>query len=288
MRKVAALYELGTEVNSLKPIKSFEKDPKKAFEWYKRAADASEDSPGGGPDPIACYIVGNSYGGGLPEAEVEKDYEMALYYLNRAMNATAPRINFDFGILEQEHIPASYLRNHTPHSQDERYFCSAAFQTGLIYLYGSQPEGETVRSRTHVDVNPDKALRYWKEAAVLGHAQASYNIGIMYANGMGVKQDLFKAGKWFGRALKLDTTGKLVVPDGVNVVEWEATKEEQKKEKAASGLSDKKQKKMKKRRARRQRRQQSDDALLGVLLAVGSAVAVLGVVWWYKRSNRNN
>lgn len=287
MRKVAALYELGTDVSSLKPIQSFEKDPKKAFEWYKRAADATENSPGGGPDPISCYIVGNSYGGGLPEAEVEKDYEMALYYLNRAMNATAPRINFDFGILEQEHIPASYLRNHTPHSQDERYFCSAAFQTGLIYLYGSQPEGETVHSKTHVDVDPHKALRYWKEAAVLGHAQASYNIAIMYANGMGVNQDLFEAGKWFGRALKLDTTGKLVVPDGVTVVEWEATKE-QKKEKAVSEGSDKKQKKMKKRRARRQRKQQSDDVLLGILLAVGSAVAVAGAIWWYKRSNRSN
>ena len=269
--------------------------------------ESSGTSSSSGPDPLACYIVGSMYGSGSTEAGLEKNYEMALIYFNRAMNITAPRIDNEFGILEQDaDIPKSALRNHGPHSADERAFTSAAFQTGLIYLYGSQPEGESVHSVTHVEVDPKKAIRYWKEASMLGHAQASYNIGIMFANGMGVEQDLWQAGKWFGRAVKLDTTGKLVVPEEVEVVEWDTTKEDvekQKKAKAAAaaaaaseeGSSSKsrslpqekqRQRKEKKGRKRRGKRsKQGDDGSLGLIIALGSAAAVAGIVYFmYNRS----
>lgn len=271
------------------------KDLKKAFEWYKRAADAVVESSGtstsNGPDALACYIVGTMYGAGSPEAEVEKDYEMALLYFNRAMNITAPRLDVDFGVLEQEEIPKACLRNHAPHTRDERYFCSAAFQTGLIYLYGSQPEGEAVHSKTHVDVDPEKAIRYWKEAALLGHAQASYNIGIMFANGMGVKQDLWQAGKWFGRAIKLDTTGKLVAPEGVRIVEWDAVKEEKASssaEKDKNKTSQHRERKQRKKKSRRNRASRQDGVVFHALVAFGSIAAVAGVLWWwYQKTSRN-
>ncbi|KAG2223809.1 hypothetical protein INT45_001943 [Circinella minor] len=311
MMKVAALYEIDNPQPEGKTA-VYEKDLKKAFEWYKRAADAVIESSGtsssSGPDPLACYIVGNMYGAGSSEAEIEKNYEMALIYFNRAMNITAPRIDNEFGILEEDvEIPKSALRNHGPHSADERAFTSAAFQTGLIYLYGSQPEGESVRSVTHVEVDPKKAIRYWKEASMLGHAQASYNIGIMFANGMGVDQDLWQAGKWFGRAIKLDTTGKLVVPEEVEAVEWDANKEEVEKQKKAAaaaaaaaaaskvGSSSKsrslpqekqRQRKEKKGRKKRSKRtKQDDDGTLGLIIALGSAAAVAGIVYFvYNRA----
>ncbi|KAI7878079.1 HCP-like protein [Lichtheimia hyalospora FSU 10163] len=284
MIKVAGICELDQ--------KDLPKDPKTAFTWYKRAADAVVESAGtsisNGPDPLACYIVGSTYGAGSPEAEVEKNYEQALIYFNRAMNITAQRIDIDFTVLEQDtEIPKSLLRNHGPHYGNEHYFCSAAFQTGLIYLYGSSPEGEAVQSITDVANDPLKALRYWKEASILGHAQASYNIGIMYANGMGVEQDLWEAGRWFGRAVKLDNTGKLQVPDGVKAVDWDAKKEDQQEKQQQQPTA--RGKKMRRRRRKAKRSNSGDDGLVGVILALGSAAAVAGVIWWYysRESTRN-
>ncbi|CAO3699903.1 hypothetical protein G6F70_004035 [Rhizopus microsporus] len=287
MLKVAGLYEINKETTVAKTVP--EKDSKKAFEWYKKAADCVEKELGtnisNGPDPFACYVVGTTYGSGLPEADIEKDYQSALYYYNRCMTITAPRIDVDFSVLDQDHIPRSKLRNHAPHTRDEKYFCSSAFQTGLIYLYGSHPEGQSIHSTTFVDPNPDMAIRYWKEAALLGHAQACYNIGILYANGMGVERDVWTAGKWFGRAIKLDTTNALVVPEGVKIIDWDATKEE-KKEKDTVDTSEKKKKKRAKRTKRSSSSKNNDD-VIGAIVALGAIAAVAGVAWFlYTRGKK--
>ncbi|KAF7729105.1 hypothetical protein EC973_004873 [Apophysomyces ossiformis] len=291
MIKAAALYEADNNVVGVsKPLP--ERDPKKAFEWYKRAADASEQSGGtsrsSGPDPLACYIVGTTYGTGSQEADVDKNYELALLYYNRCMAITAPRIDADFSVVNHDIIPKSYLRSHAPHTADERHFCSAAFQTGLIYLYGSSPEGEVVRSVTDVQVDPQLAIRYWKEAALLGHAQACYNIGIMYANGMGVEKDLFVAGKWFGRAIKLDNTGKLIVPDGVKIVDWDTTKEALALEQKEKVKMMARQRKERHRKKRRSKRKSQEDTLLPVFFVLGSVAMVGAAFWWYYRGNRHN
>lgn len=294
MLKAAAIYEINRETTVAKKIP--ENDHKKAFEWYKRAADAVETVAGteisNGPDPLACYIIGTSYASGVPEAEIAKDYQSALYYYNRCMTITAPRIDVDFSLLELVHIPKSKLRSHPPHTRDERYFCSAAFQTGLIYLYGSNPEGEQVHSTTEVEADPDLAIRYWKEAALLGHAQACYNIAILFANGMGVPKDIWVAGKWFGRALKLDTTGNLVVPEGVTVIDWDLTKEQQqaaihKKSSESSDSADKKKKK--KKRSKRANMKEKDTDVIGAIVALGSILAVAGTAWYfYSRSKKSH
>ncbi|ORZ13117.1 hypothetical protein BCR42DRAFT_71519 [Absidia repens] len=309
MIKAAALYETDQETVPNATMYP-EKNAQKSFEWYKRAADIvgtpkDGHQHGDGPDPLACYVVGTLYGSGSADAKVEKNYEQALYYYNRCMLITAPHIDLDFGVLDQHHIPKSILRNHTPHTRDERYFSSSAFQTGLIYLYGSQPEGETVRSTTTVQVDPLLALRYWKEAAVLGHAQASYNIGIVYANAMGVDQDLWMAGKWFGRAQKLDTSQRLVAPAGVPVVmDWDANEDDKDnvgKKTHTTGTSaakknnnkeaapqKKKTRRTTKKRKGSKKQKQGDDDLLGVALALGGLTAVVGVAWWwYYRSQKN-
>ncbi|KAI8639583.1 hypothetical protein BD408DRAFT_484721 [Parasitella parasitica] len=286
MIKAAALYETNKDTTVAKTIP--EMDSRKAFEWYKRAADCEEQQSGkelsNGPDPLACYIVGTSYGSGLPEANVEKDYQSALYYYNRCMTITAPRIDIDFSLLELEHVAKSKLRNHAPHTRDERYFCSSAFQTGLIYLYGSQPEGEQMHSTTSVQVDADLALRYWKEAAMLGHAQACFNIGILYANGMGIGQDVWLAGKWFGKAIKLDATGNLVVPEGVRIIDWDSTKEQEQK----ASAKDKKRKR--KRRAKRTNKaSQSGSDVVGAVVALGSIITVASIAWYlYSRGKKSH
>lgn len=212
------------------------------------------------------------------------------------MTITAPRIDIDFSLLDKGDIlPRHQLRSHPPHTHDERYFCSSAFQTGLIYLYGSQPEGETVRSCTRVDVDADLAIRYWKEAAMLGHAQACFNIGILYANGMGVDHDLWLAGKWFGRAKKLDSTGSLVAPVGVDIVDWDMTKEQEEKQKQKQQQEqtsvDKKKKKRKVKRTstKKLNRSSSGDDVFGALVALGSVITVAGIAWYlYTRGNKSH
>lgn len=290
MIKAAAIYEVNKETTVASKIP--ERDSLKAFDLYKRAADCEVQASGrdisNGPDPLACYIVGTSYGSGLPEAQVEKDYQSALYYYNRCMTITAPRIDIDFSLLDSDHIPKSKLRNHPPHTRDERYFCSSAFQTGLIYLYGSQPEGEQVHSTTLVEVDPDLAVRYWKEAAMLGHAQACFNIGILYANGMGIEKDLWIAGKWFGRAIKLDTTGSLVVPEGVDVIDWDLTKEQQKEQlKQISNSDSEKKKKRRKRKVKVTEENHND--VVGAIVALGSLLTVAGIAYYiYTRTKKSH
>ncbi len=44
------------------------------------------------------------------------------------------------------------------------------------------------------------ALREWRPLAEQEHAPAQYNLGLMYANGLGVVQDYKKAVKWYRTA----------------------------------------------------------------------------------------
>ena len=46
------------------------------------------------------------------------------------------------------------------------------------------------------------ALKEWKPVAMQGHAQAQYNLGVMYRVGQGVLQDYKEAVKWYKLAAK--------------------------------------------------------------------------------------
>ena len=43
-------------------------------------------------------------------------------------------------------------------------------------------------------------VNWYRKAAEQGHAKAQFNLGVMYANGRGVKQDDFEAVKWYRQA----------------------------------------------------------------------------------------
>ena len=45
-----------------------------------------------------------------------------------------------------------------------------------------------------------EALRWYRKAAEQGYAKAQYNLGLMYANGHGVHQDFNLSKEWFGKA----------------------------------------------------------------------------------------
>ncbi len=43
----------------------------------------------------------------------------------------------------------------------------------------------------------DEAAKWYRKAAEQGHANAQYNLGIMYDNGQGVPQDYVQAHMWY-------------------------------------------------------------------------------------------
>ena len=45
-----------------------------------------------------------------------------------------------------------------------------------------------------------EAVKWYRQAAEQGHAEAQYNLGEMYHNGQGVHQDLHLSKEWFGKA----------------------------------------------------------------------------------------
>ena len=45
-----------------------------------------------------------------------------------------------------------------------------------------------------------EAVRWYRQAAAQGFAQAQYNLGVMYETGRGVRQDLALAQEWYGKA----------------------------------------------------------------------------------------
>ena len=48
--------------------------------------------------------------------------------------------------------------------------------------------------------NYAEALRWYRKAAEQGVAEAQYNLGVMYASGRGVRQNFHLSKEWFGKA----------------------------------------------------------------------------------------
>jgi len=46
----------------------------------------------------------------------------------------------------------------------------------------------------------EKALKYYEESAKKGYAKAQFNLGLMYRDGEGVKQNRTVAKEWLGKA----------------------------------------------------------------------------------------
>jgi len=45
-----------------------------------------------------------------------------------------------------------------------------------------------------------EAARWYRKAAEQGHADAQYNLGVMYENGQGVRQDHAESVRWYRKA----------------------------------------------------------------------------------------
>lgn len=64
---------------------------------------------------------------------------------------------------------------------------------------GSYEDGVAAAQRGDLE----SAVRLWRHVAEQGHVKAQYNLGVAYARGMGVPQDMTEATKWWRWAAEL-------------------------------------------------------------------------------------
>ena len=83
-------------------------------------------------------------------------------------------------------------------------FLSVAIISSSLLTVGCSKEDnlqELAQCKVKIsESNFTEAFKYCKKAAEQGEVHAQYNLGIMYANGRGVKQDLFNAKEWYQKA----------------------------------------------------------------------------------------
>ena len=76
----------------------------------------------------------------------------------------------------------------------KEHWASDAFDRGWLYYKGGQSGFEVFPQ------DYSEAVRWWRKAAELGHAQAQCNLGVMYSSGQGVTEDKAEAVRWYRKA----------------------------------------------------------------------------------------
>ena len=161
--------------------KGVEQNYAEAVKWYEKAAAQNHAEAKARLD--ACYYFGEGVEQNYAEAvkwyqeAAEKGYTVAQYYLGMC---------YDFGKgVEQNHAEAVKWYREAAEKGD----AGAQYNLGLCYAKG---EG--------VEQNYSEAVKWYREAAEKGYAVAQYNLGVCYAKGEGVEKNYAEAVKWFRKA----------------------------------------------------------------------------------------
>jgi len=169
---LAQLYEAGSE--------EVERDPQAARRWYERAA-----SRGYVP---AQYFLGQMFeqGSGMPvdHAQAAASYLRAAEQGDPAAQAALGRL-YELG----RGVPRDYDR-------------AAEWYRRAATAWEERHGGIAVlpRSGSAVPVSDEEATKWMRRAAELGVAQAQYDLGQAYEEGLGVTRNLELAAKWYESA----------------------------------------------------------------------------------------
>ena len=80
-------------------------------------------------------------------------------------------------------------------------FLSVAIIGSSLLTLGCSKDLELEQCKVNYSkYNYSEAFKFCSVAAEQGHAEAQFNLGVMYDNGQGVKQDYFKAVEWYQKA----------------------------------------------------------------------------------------
>ncbi len=82
-----------------------------------------------------------------------------------------------------------------------RYFFKRSELLGVLFLAALPAFADTAAGLTAFK-NKDyqRAYREWKAAADAGQAEAQFDLGVLYAQGLGVRRDLSQAASWYRKA----------------------------------------------------------------------------------------
>lgn len=72
--------------------------------------------------------------------------------------------------------------------------------TDNLEQIGLYPKTFEAGLKAYRDGNQSRALRIWRPIAESGHTLAQYNMGVAYAQGLGVDRNLVEASKWWKRS----------------------------------------------------------------------------------------
>jgi TPR repeat protein len=155
-------------------------DLKKAFRWYRKAADLKS--------PYAIYCVANCY---LEGEGVEKDIKSGIMWLLRA----APEDESGFSVAY--HALGMCYKNGLGLPQSDADAFKFMMIGAKLNLATAQNEiGDSYRLGRGVKEDMQKAAFWYERSADQGHESAINNIGACYYFGQGVDKDLAKAYKW--------------------------------------------------------------------------------------------
>jgi len=153
-------------------------DPSKALEAYQQGKYAlaykefKKSALKGHSDSQYNLAVMLYSGKGIPRDKAE-----AVYWFVKAAEGGDESAQYNLGVLyaTDKELPDEY----------------PMMENGEIYFQVSNKQTPT---------NAEKAFKWYKMAAEQGHASAQLNLGVMYNQGVGVKQNYTEAAKWYQKA----------------------------------------------------------------------------------------
>ncbi|RGB40144.1 kinase-like domain-containing protein [Rhizophagus diaphanus] len=166
---LALMYESGEGV---------EKDYEEAFELCKKSAE------GGNKDGM--FTLANYYYDGIG---TNVDKQKAAEFYQEAANLRHSKAQYNLALMYEN--DRDYEKAFKLYKASSRKVVEGAFKLGYFYKNGFGTKA-----------NKQKAVKYYKKAANLGHFAAKYNLALMYETGEWVSKDYEKAIELFKDAFQ--------------------------------------------------------------------------------------
>lgn len=191
---VYAMWRLGNCYNNGDGV---EKDDKKAYEWYVKAAKAGCEEA---KADIACTKI---YGWYKQKKDVKKGIKQLTELAKKTDNPYVIRryagIYWD-GIeneIEQDRAKADSILNTIKDKNDPNYL----WLMGYVYCYGSDL----------TDINEHKAIECWEKSFEQGESGSKQIAELYLHGGSQIEKDIDKAVEWYKKGIEVNGSGSMLM-----------------------------------------------------------------------------